>query len=222
MSANTNEQQQGGLFAGVTEDELEIIIKSCTEQTFLAGDVIFAEGDSGDSLWIIESGRVEIFKTIRGDVDRVLGTFGAGEIFGEMSFVDGSKRSAGARTIEPSHVFCLQRSQFDGLAKTHPGIAINTFAALAAIMAERLRHTNDAYKESVSQYLETAGLAPLHLHRMVENLRLVTLHLSDKSQLTGRLLDLENQPCGWALFIKDQAGKVSLVPYSSIVRIEVP
>lgn len=219
MSANQNEG--GGLFAGVTEDDLEIIIKACTEQTFLASDIIFAEGDAGDSLWIIESGRVEIFKTIRGDVDRVLGTFGPGEIFGEMSFVDGSRRSAGARTVEASHVFCLQRSQFDGLSKTHPAIAMNTFAALAAIMAERLRHINDAYKESVSTYLETAGLAPLHLHRMVENLRSVTLHLIDKSQVSGRLLDLENQPCGWALFIKDSAGKVSLVPYNSIVRIEV-
>ena len=209
------------LFAGVSADELEIVIKHCTEQTFLAGDPVFKEGEEGDALWLVESGSVEIFKTIRGDVDRVLGTIGPGELFGEMSFIDGSRRSANARTAEPSHLLTLSRAAFNKLAENHPAVAASTFAALAAILAERLRHTNDAYKEAVSNYLDTAGLGPLHLTRMVENLRLVTIRLVDGSSVTGRLLELEQQPSGWVLFLKDQNEKVSLIPYASIVRIEV-
>jgi CRP-like cAMP-binding protein len=209
------------LFAGVSADELEIVIKHCTEKTFLGGEPVFKEGEEGDSLWLVESGSVEVFKTIRGDVDRVLGTIGPGEIFGEMSFIDGSKRSASARTGEPSHLLTLSRGAFNKLAEDQPGVAASTFAALAAILAERLRHTNDAYKEAVSSFLETAGLAPLHLHRMVENLRLVTIHLLGGSAVTGRLLDFEQQPAGWTLFVKDQHEKISLIPYASIVRIEI-
>lgn len=218
MSTETKSESS---FSGVSAEELEIVIKHCTAKTFLAGDIVFREGDEGDSLWIVESGAVEIFKTIRGDVDRVLGTVGAGELFGEMTFIDGSKRSAGARTNEPSHLLTLSRASFNKLSVDHPGVAASTFAALAAILAERLRHTNDAYKEAVSTYLETAGLGPLHLNRLVENLRLVTLHLRDGSKVTGRLLDLESQPWGWAIFIKDQNEKISLVPFASIVRFEV-
>lgn len=209
------------LFAGVSADELEVVIKHCQEKTFLAGEVVFKEGDEGDSLWLVESGSVEVFKTIRGDVDRVMGTVGPGEIFGEMSFIDGSKRSAGARTVEASHLLTLSRGSFNKLAEKHPGTAAATFAALAAILAERLRQTNDAYKDSVTSYLETAGLGPLHLNRLVENLRLVTIYLMSGGSVTGRLLELEQQPFGWALFIKDQNEKVSLIPLSAIVRIEV-
>lgn len=221
MSAPNETTGEAKLFEGISADDLDVVIQHCTEKTFLAGDVVFAEGDEGDSMWLVQSGKVEVYKTIRGDVDRVLGTIGSGEIFGEMTFIDGSRRSAGARTVEASHLLTISRADFNKLAEKHPNVAAATFAALAAILAERLRHMNDAYKDAVSQYLETAGLEPLHLHRIVDNLKLVTLHLTDGSKVTGRMLDLEQQPWGWAVFLKDANDKVSLVPYGSIARIEV-
>ena len=221
MSTPETTNPEAKLFAGVSAESLEIVIKHCTEQTFLQGDIVFKEGDEGDSLWLVQSGSVEIFKLIRGDVDRVLGTVTTGELFGEMTFIDGSKRSASARAIEASHLLTLSRPAFNKLAENHPDVAAATFAALAAILAERLRHSNESYKESVANYLETAGLAPLHLHRMVESLKLVTLHLQNGTSVTGRLLDFENQPWGWAMFIKDDKDKVSLVPYPAIMRIEI-
>ena len=209
------------LFAGVSDTDLEIVVEHCTKETFLAGDSVFKEGDEGDTLFIVESGLVEIYKIIRGDVDRVLGTIGPGEIFGEMTFIDGSRRSAGARTVEPSALLTLSRASFNKLAEKHPGVAAATFAALAQILAERLRHQNEAYKESVSAYLEATGVSRLNLQKLVEGLRPVTVHLNGGGSVTGRLLDLENQAAGWALFMKDASDKVSLIPYHAVVRIEV-
>ncbi|SMF20928.1 EAL domain-containing protein [Pseudobacteriovorax antillogorgiicola] len=67
---------------------------------FKAGELVFREGQSGDCAYIIESGRIEIFI---GDDDNpvTLTHLGEGEIFGEMSVIDGSPRSASARAIEP-------------------------------------------------------------------------------------------------------------------------
>lgn len=211
----------GKLFAGVSESDLEVVVEHCAKETFLAGDSVFKEGDEGDTLFIVESGSIEIYKTIRGDVDRVLGTVGPGEIFGEMTFIDGSKRSAGARTVEPTALLVLSRNDFNKLAETHPGVAAATFAALAQILAERLRHQNDAYKESVTAYLEATGVSRLNLQKLVEGLRPVTVHLLGGGSITGRLVDLENQAPGWAVFLKDASDKVSLIPYHAIVRIEV-
>src|SRR5207247_476562 len=121
------------------------VLDACIMQTFLVGDEIFSEGEPGDSLWIIEAGNVEVFKTIRGNVDRVLATFESGSVFGEMSFLDRSRRSASARPTEPSNVLMLERRKFDRVAEEHPRVAATFFAGLATVMAERLRLTNEAY-----------------------------------------------------------------------------
>ena len=94
MSTPETTNPEAKLFAGVSAESLEIVIKHCTEQTFLQGDIVFKEGDEGDSLWLVQSGSVEIFKLIRGDVDRVLGTVTTGELFGEMTFIDGRDRKS--------------------------------------------------------------------------------------------------------------------------------
>jgi len=211
----------GKLFAGVSESDLEFVVEQAEKATFLAGDTVFREGDEGDTLFIVESGSVEIYKTIRGDVDRVLGTVAAGEIFGEMTFIDGSRRSAGARTIEATALLVLSREKFNKLSEKRPGVGAAMFAALAQILAERLRHQNEAYKESVAAYLEATGVSRLNLQKLVEGLKPVTVHLLGGGSVTGRLLDLENQAPGWALFLKDASDKISLIPYHSVVRIEV-
>ena len=60
------------------------------------GDVIFDEGSSGDWIYVVMSGEVEIFKSIRGK-KIVVETLHEGDVFGEVSFIDKQPRSAGAR-----------------------------------------------------------------------------------------------------------------------------
>ncbi len=209
------------LFMGLAEEHLRHVLAACTQQTLLPGDFIFREGDDGDVLFLVESGSVEVYTTIRPDLDRVLLTAGPGEVFGELSWIDGTRRSAGARTVAATHVYALTRAAFDHLATENPAVAAGTYAALTTVLAERLRHTNEAYKDSVDAYLEVAGLGSLNLNRLAEDLRPVTVHLIGGATVRGRLLDLENQPPGWALFVKEPNEKISLIPYQAITRIEV-
>lgn len=216
------ELYQVPLFAGVSRSEIQAVLDACKMQTFLIGDEIFSEGDEGDSLWIIEAGHVEVFKTIKGSVDRVLDSFNPGQVFGEMSFLDRSRRSASARATEPTHVSMLERSAFDKVAERHPRVAAIFYAGLARVVAERLRETSAAYAKSLSDLMELTGAASMTLHRLVDDLRVVTIHfMGGGPLLRATLVELHHQPQGWAMVLKDEAGKISIVPYAAVARIEV-
>jgi len=87
----------------------------------------------------VRSGRIEVFTTIRGDVDRVLESFTAGEVLGAMGFVDGSRQAAGARAAEATELAVLTRAAFERVRGERPDVAAPFYRNLAAILASRLR-----------------------------------------------------------------------------------
>ena len=108
------------LFAELTSEDADVVLKACEERNLVGGEELFRENDPGDSLFIVQSGRVDIFKNIRGDVDRSLASFGPGDVIGEMSFIDGARRSATARTTEKSEFLVLSRQSFAKVQRAQP------------------------------------------------------------------------------------------------------
>src|SRR5258708_34101228 len=90
------------LFAELTSQDAEVVLKACEERILVGGEELFHENDAGDSLFIVQSGRVDIFKNIRSDVDRSLASFGPGDVIGGRSFIDGPRRPATAPTTQSS------------------------------------------------------------------------------------------------------------------------
>jgi hypothetical protein len=115
----------------------------------------------------------------------------------------------------------LKRSAFDKVAEAHPRVAAIFYAGLARVVAERLRETSAAYAKSVADLMEVTGAASLTLHRLVDDLRVVTVHFAGGAPLRGTLLEVAHQPQGWVLLVRDEQGKVSIVPYTAIARLEV-
>ena len=209
------------LFADLTAEEAELVVKLCEERFLVAGEELFHESDPGDSLFILQSGRVEIFKTIRGDVDRVIASFGPGDVIGEISFVDGARRSAGARTTEPSEFLVLTRGAFAEGQKARPEIAARLFRNLAAILASRFRATTDLFRESVAFGMEATGAQSLNLRAFAEEMRVVTVHLSGGAALQGRILQMDQHQAGFTVVIKMTNDKLTVVPYHAIQRIDL-
>lgn len=104
---------------------------------FESGQVIIRENTPGDSAYIILSGRVEVSKRIEGQAV-VLVTLGPGSIFGEMSLLDGSPRSATARAMEPTRLSVIDRRRFQTIMNAIPREVRPLFSSLS----ERLRNTN--------------------------------------------------------------------------------
>ena len=83
-----------------------------SSETFTDGQVIFAEGANGDWMYVVESGEVEISKSVDGR-RIVVETFYPGDIFGEMSYIDKMPRSATATAKGTTEVGIIDRQIFD-------------------------------------------------------------------------------------------------------------
>lgn len=102
------------------------------------GEVLFHEGDHGDHMFVLQSGRVRITKYVGGE-DRVLAELEAGEFFGEMAILNHEPRAATATAVEPSVLLVYDKAAFEQLLLGNPNIAVRMVYKLA----ERLRRTND-------------------------------------------------------------------------------
>jgi len=94
------------------------------------GHVIFAEGDLGDSMFVVLEGEVEIRVH-----DKVIDTSGPGQIIGEMALVDKSPRSASAVAKTACKVVPVNEKQFNFMVQETPHFAITVMR----IMCDRLR-----------------------------------------------------------------------------------
>ena len=119
------------------------------QETYEAGEVIFKEGSHGKTVYLVSSGRVEISKMVR-DKKVVVQTLGPGAIFGMMTFIDPSPRSATAIALEDTVVDLLDKEfldrEFNHLA--------SDFRQLLVTLVRRLKKTTDDYVEA-SSLLET-------------------------------------------------------------------
>lgn len=130
------------LFKGRKEDTLAAL-EACMEQRACpAGERIFASGDSGDELFLIRRGEVRIMLPLDDGQSHHLSTFGQGDFFGEMAFLDGDPRSADAIAFTATDLYVLSRRAFDKIAEEHKRAAIQLLEGIASVLAMRLRYAD--------------------------------------------------------------------------------
>lgn len=220
MSATAAEVGGWQLFAGMAPAEVEVVLAACASRRLEAGALVLPADAAVDALLIVRAGRVEVFKTIRDGVDRVLESFAAGEVLGAASFADGSRLPASARATEPTELLALPRAAFERVRRERPDVAATFYRNLAAVLGSHLRTTLELYRQAVEFGMEATGAGALSLGSLVEGLRPTTVHLVGGTSLTGRLLQLDRNPAGFTLVLKDAAGRLAVVPYHAIVRLE--
>ena len=106
-------------------------------QTTNAGKVIFHEGESGDRMFIIQSGRVRISKMIDGR-EHELATLEKGDFFGEMAIVSRIDRTATATAVNATQLLAFDRQGFMGMIEKNAKIALNVIDKLC----RRLENAN--------------------------------------------------------------------------------
>ena len=110
------------------------------------GDIIFSEGDIGNEMFIIQSGTVELLKTIGGET-RVLATLEKGDFFGEMSVLEDVPRTASARAKTDVELVRINGATFDAMLKWNTEIAIRMMRKLS----RRLREVTAMLEESLGR-----------------------------------------------------------------------
>jgi SulP family sulfate permease len=130
------------IFAGRKEETLAALEACLERRSYKAGERIFSRGDAGDELYLIRRGAVRIVLPLGERDSHHLATFGRGNFFGEMSFLDRDARSANAVAYTDTDLFVLSRRRFDEVAAGHKRLAIQLFSNLARVLAIRLRYAN--------------------------------------------------------------------------------
>jgi CRP/FNR family transcriptional regulator, cyclic AMP receptor protein len=99
------------------------------------GTVLFREGDPGEEMYVVQSGRVEITKRA-GGVEKLLATLGQGEFFGEMSILNQKPRSATATAVEDARLLVIDPRTFDAMLRANAEIALRMIKKLADRLQE--------------------------------------------------------------------------------------
>jgi len=139
------------LFAGLSDQELEVLAGSLGRRTFGKGMIIFHKGSVGQTLYIIESGKVRIFILSESGQEISVNVYGPGDVFGELALLDGLPRSAGAVVMEKTVTFTLHRDDFLRHLEACPHMA----RSIIEVLSTRLRYTT-AYAETLA-FLDVYG-----------------------------------------------------------------
>ena len=131
-----------GLFKGRKEETLVALELRLDKRSIKAGEKIFARGDAGDELFLIRKGSVRIMLALAGGQAHHVSSFGRGDFFGEMAFLDGDARSADAIAFTDVDLFVLSRKTFDAFADEHKKASLKLMEGLASALAGRLRYAN--------------------------------------------------------------------------------
>jgi CRP/FNR family transcriptional regulator, cyclic AMP receptor protein len=110
-------------FGPLPPETLKALASSSIARRFPKNAVLIHEGEQGDSLFIVLSGRLKVYASNSAGKEIVIDFHGPGECVGEMS-LDGSPRSASVMTTEPTTCAIVSRTQFRDFLHEHPGFAL--------------------------------------------------------------------------------------------------
>lgn len=105
-------------FAQLSEDDLQSILGTVQMQYFPANHLIFSQGDSGEMMYIIKRGKVQVRRD-----GAILAELSDNDFFGEMALVSDEPRNATVETLEETEVLTLAKDDFKRLISTNPAIA---------------------------------------------------------------------------------------------------
>ena len=134
------------LFAGRKDETLALLEGQMETRRFNTGEVIFETGETGDELFLVRRGAVRVVLPMSDGPDFHLASFGRGNFFGEMAFLDNQSRSARALAEGEVELYVLSRAHFDAISAEHKKMAIGLLSGLAATLALRLRYANAELK----------------------------------------------------------------------------
>jgi CRP-like cAMP-binding protein len=196
------------VFSTLVPADLERIAELAVPRDFEPGQVVFREGDSSDTCYIVRSGRARAVREHSDGRTITLATFGPGDIFGELAMFEDERRSATVEAVEPTTAVAVLGPDMRRLMTEHPGIATRLVIALG----RRLRESNERLSRQSFQTVQSrvavvlrdliqqeiaAGAAPTEV--------LLTATQADLAQLAGS----SRESASRFLAVLERAGVIS-------------
>jgi signal-transduction protein with cAMP-binding, CBS, and nucleotidyltransferase domain len=170
-------------FLGILSDsDVEWIIRNGGKARVPAGTTLIQQGKPTDSLYFVLDGEFEVFTS---KAPR-LAVLKAGEVMGEISFVDSRPPTASVRATLESQVGLVPRALLAGKLKEDMGFSSRLYRAMATFMADRLRTTVGNF-----------GTGAMELDEEIEDVDEVAPHLMDNISMAGaRFSEMQRRTWG--------------------------
>lgn len=132
-------------FKDVSDTVIDLLAMRAVTRNVKKGTLLFRKGDAGPRLYAVCAGTVRISAPSEEGKDTIFRLIPAGEIFGEIAFLDGGERTADAVTVEDSELMMIERRDFLPLLQRYPELATR----LIEILCQRLRRTSEQVEDVV-------------------------------------------------------------------------
>lgn len=144
MIGSAEQLQHAPIFSEVTRDDLEFLLKFTSHEHHEEGTLLFNQGDPGDAMYIILSGRIRIFTVDAQSNQLTIRYYGTNEIVGELALLDQEPRSTSADAADILDVLVLRRNDFLEFLHERPAVGL----AMMRNLTGRVRYTT-SYLEKV-------------------------------------------------------------------------
>jgi CRP/FNR family transcriptional regulator len=135
VSASELRSLQSAFFADLATNDLEALGAAMFQRSYPAGQIVLLEGAASSVLYVVQAGRLKLFKTSSRGREQVLRLLRPGDMFNEVAVFDEGPNPASAQAIEDCTLYLLRRRDLIGFVAERPGIAL----AITRTFARRLR-----------------------------------------------------------------------------------
>jgi SulP family sulfate permease len=130
------------LFSHHRDETIKELEAQMEQRYYKAGETVYALGEEGKEIFWIRRGAVRIFAPLGAGRSRHIASFGRGDFFGSLAFLDGGTHGNDAIVLTDTEVYVLTRETFYKLSEEHKKLAFNLITALARTLAIRLRQAD--------------------------------------------------------------------------------
>ncbi|HNW92800.1 MAG TPA: cyclic nucleotide-binding domain-containing protein [bacterium] len=222
----------------MAEDEVVALAGAMTERSVEAQATVFGQNDPGSALYVVREGGIKITRKGADGAEKILGLMRPGDVFGELSFLDGSPRSAAAKTVQATQLLELDRAAYERmLGNQPPALAAKVVAAAARLMAGRLRNANERIVNAVqwgSGGTASAGAAAVEagegeaaadsgyttIQRLIDDAMEIKLVFPEGGEMLGKIKAFRNNELNLPEFVlMDSTLHQFIIPYAAIKYI---
>jgi CRP/FNR family transcriptional regulator, cyclic AMP receptor protein len=182
--------ERNRLFRGLSAGIITQIAALSVRRPFAEGAIVFSQGDPGDALYGVITGKVRISASAADGKEMFLNIMEPGDTFGEIALLDGNSRTASASATAPTELLLIMRDPFLGLLQREPTLAIH----LLRLLCQRIRWTSGMAEDSALLSVPARlarrllSLGKLHGHQMAQG-----IHLAISQEEIARFLGISRQ-----------------------------
>jgi CRP/FNR family transcriptional regulator, cyclic AMP receptor protein len=206
------------LFSDLSEAELDLVLAASRVVFYPKANVVFNEGDPGDSLFVLVSGRVKVVLLGTGGKETILAMLGTPGFFGELALLDGAPRSATVVTLAKCEFLRIPRQPFLELLAARPAVLFKVVAHLTRYIrdaTDQIRSLSmfDSYEKTLRCLLKLATQ-----ENVDDRKSLVVVRPRPPHQELAHMIGCKRETVSRALTVLQDAGYVSPIEDGFVIE----